>query len=356
MRRKLAIIAMLSVLIAFSAWAQIPAKPDIRASVTPLQATVGDPLTYTIKIDWPAGLEVYPPEPEAELGDFSVLGRKVGNLEKTANGFHLETILTLAAYKTGILGIPGVEVHYTDADGNKQVEKGPEIAVEIVSVLPQQTAPAAPQTQPQTAPQGQVVSPDQLPTSPQGVPESQDIRPIKGPFSIPTDLLTLLLLSLPVLIVAAGLFFLLRRIRRRNKERDLAKQFEKPEPYALAIERLSNPALAEALQADDAVAFYTELSDILREYLEGRFDLFALELTTTEIVRELKTITIDGFQKAALGGILERSDLAKFAGLPPTLDQRTGDLGKARDFVEATKPLPETPEPDAKPPQQEVSA
>lgn len=119
----------------------------------------------------------------------------------------------------------------------------------------------------------------------------------------------------------AGLLFLmllltllLKRILKRLKERRgiFSAQKTVDPPYIVAlreIERLKS----EKLWQRDQKEFYSKLSDILRIYIEMRFNIQAMEQTSNEIINALTEEKID---KAPFDGLKELfyvSDLVKFA-------------------------------------------
>jgi len=64
--------------------------------------------------------------------------------------------------------------------------------------------------------------------------------------------------------------------------------------------------------------FYSEVSEIIRRYIEGRYYVPALEETSTEILQELKNQDLTGHAASMIKSLLELSDLAKFAKYKPT--------------------------------------
>jgi len=79
--------------------------------------------------------------------------------------------------------------------------------------------------------------------------------------------------------------------------------------------------------------FYTELSDLLREYLGGRFLIQAPEMTTRELAVRLEYLGLpDGF-RLETNVILEESDMVKFAKFKPDIEAAVAAAGKARSLV-----------------------
>ncbi|MBQ0056396.1 MAG: hypothetical protein KBT20_01960 [Bacteroidales bacterium] len=84
--------------------------------------------------------------------------------------------------------------------------------------------------------------------------------------------------------------------------------------------------------------FHTELTDILRQYIERRYNVQAMEKTTDEILDELVELTIS--QRSShnnLKEVLQMADLVKFAKYEPLPDENQLVYMNSRLFVEQTK-------------------
>jgi len=132
--------------------------------------------------------------------------------------------------------------------------------------------------------------------------------------------------------VAAGgwLYF------RRRRIEELVRVF-KP-AHEIAYARLQALVGDDPVKAGRIKEFYERISDILRHYIEHRFDLRAPERTTEEFLIELQwTDVLSASDKERLGEFLRHCDLVKFAKHSPTTEQiqRTFDLVK--DFIEKTR-------------------
>jgi hypothetical protein len=93
--------------------------------------------------------------------------------------------------------------------------------------------------------------------------------------------------------------------------------------------------------------FYTELSRIVRRYLEDRFGLRAPERTTEEFMREaVKSPALTAAQRDSVGSFLEQSDLVKFARHEPAPEDMSSGLAAAERLVRETAPR-ENPPADA---------
>lgn len=109
-------------------------------------------------------------------------------------------------------------------------------------------------------------------------------------------------------------------------------------PHRRAKDRLRG---ASELMSDP-YRFCSLVSDVLRAYMEERFELRAPERTTEEFMEELRSSTkLRGDHKSLLEDFLSRCDLVKFARFEPTLPEMQALLDSAMRFVDETAPLGE---------------
>jgi hypothetical protein len=109
--------------------------------------------------------------------------------------------------------------------------------------------------------------------------------------------------------------------------------------WDLAIRRLAELEARGAPGADQADAWFVELSGIVRHYVEGRYQLRAPELTTEEFLGEARRlVALTAAHRELLGAFLTQCDQVKFAGYRPAEDESLGVLRVARGFVHDTRP------------------
>ncbi|MCK7558931.1 hypothetical protein MKQ70_29710 [Chitinophaga sedimenti] len=109
-------------------------------------------------------------------------------------------------------------------------------------------------------------------------------------------------------------------------------------PYDAAMRQLRQLQNEKAWNNGDIKTYYTQLTDILRVYIEKQFRIPALEQTTAELLQNIKPITILNQQRDKLSGILTLADLAKFAKLQPAPQEHEQCLQTAIEIVEWSKP------------------
>ena len=116
--------------------------------------------------------------------------------------------------------------------------------------------------------------------------------------------------------------------------------------YEKTIQLLKELDLKKLWQKDDLKEYYSELTEIVRAYLEKRFGIKALESTSDEILAQLNNVDVSAQQIEHIRFILELADLAKFAKSRPLQNENISAMQNAFSFVESTKPV--EPKPDTK--------
>lgn len=112
-------------------------------------------------------------------------------------------------------------------------------------------------------------------------------------------------------------------------------------PYEKAIAELQNLKGRQLCEKGREKEYYTELTEILRQYLEGRFGINAMEMTTPQIKRAVYATVSEKSASAMMTEILEMADYVKFARMRPLPEDNTRAFNQAMQFVENTKPEPQ---------------
>jgi hypothetical protein len=163
--------------------------------------------------------------------------------------------------------------------------------------------------------------------------EAHDITPIEDVPPVPSwrDWLVLLVAWPVASILIVGV--LLWRLRRRRLPHVLPLP-----PGAAALRELERLAAVGLVSAADVRRYYAQLSDVVRRYLEARFQLPASRQTTAEFlesVRQSPLLAAD--LQALLRDFLERCDRAKFAPVTPAPAECEAAAELARRFVQETE-------------------
>ena len=106
----------------------------------------------------------------------------------------------------------------------------------------------------------------------------------------------------------------------------------------IALEKLETVRREKIWQAGRVKEYYTDITDVLREYIEARFGIVAFERTSSEIIDALYFVQKNyPEQLGLLRKIFGTSDMVKFAKLIPDITIHTDTLDGAVDFVRQTK-------------------
>lgn len=147
----------------------------------------------------------------------------------------------------------------------------------------------------------------------------------------------------PWLVGGLVLLLILRRLLRRKKKvapPAVAVAMPTPPPAPIHAEALQKITLLEQKrlwEKDQIKEYYAELSLIVREYLEKRYGVPALESTTMEIEQLLKTTDFPRVLNLAIQDLLSKADLAKYAQASPPAAFHEKAIEKARAMIQETK-------------------
>jgi hypothetical protein len=161
-----------------------------------------------------------------------------------------------------------------------------------------------------------------------GAPSSQeDIRDIRGPqFVLPAGLLPAIIAGAALIALGIYVFW---RVRRNRRARILL-------PYEMALQQLED--IRALMQPASARQFSTAVSDIVRRYIEQRFEITVTRRTTEEFLRDLLAAADASLARhqSLLGEFLHQCDFVKFAAISLTLQNMESLRQSARVFVMAT--------------------
>ena len=171
----------------------------------------------------------------------------------------------------------------------------------------------------------------------------KDIKPIKGPLRAPVtfiELLPWLLALIALAAIVAGAVYIYRRRKMARPIIQLRTKSKLP-PHIIALEALENLRLKKLWQTGKMKDYFTEMTDIIRIYIEDRFGILAMEMTTEEIMKSLKKSGADNSARKTLQETLEVADLVKFAKALPLPLENEQCLNRCVDFIGLTKPVAE---------------
>ena len=308
MKKILYIFILISLVLNF-AFAQ---EPSVSAKLEKSTITIGDQIKLNLQVTSPENYSVAFPI----LGDTITKKVEIVNKSKIDTSFSADKkskifkqTLTISSYDSGYWAIPPFEFTFNLKNDTSKKKLLTEAILLTVNTLPVDTNKA--------------------------------IKDIKIPFEAPMTFRELIPYILGGIAMLAVIIIIIFVSMKLLKKEPILKRETKPKlpPHEIAIIELQKLRDSKLWQQNMIKLFYINLTDILRIYIEGRFGVMAMEMTTDEITKCFKTIDIANDLKDKLKHILDLADLAKFAKIQPLPNENDLALSKAFDFVNETKPV-----------------
>jgi hypothetical protein len=180
-----------------------------------------------------------------------------------------------------------------------------------------------------------------------------DIKPVFAPKFDWMGLLKIILIILLIHAILIAAFLIYRKYYKKKTVTDPKEQEKLLPAYVVALSHLDKIKAEKPWQQGRSKEYHTELTDVIREYIERVFDVKSMEMTTDEILSHLQDLKKE--DKSAfleLKQILVLADLVKFAKWDALPEEQELSLRNAYSFVNSTKIvdeiLPEEPSKDDK--------
>lgn len=320
MSRFSAIAAALLCTAAGPAAAQIP---TVTARIEPDSIGIGDRFDYVIDVEKDVVQVVQFPEFEpAKEGDIELVRSfPTDTLERDGRRLKLRKRYRLAAFQEGRYNLGRAEVLYADKNIVDTLRAADSLLLEVTTF--------------------------QIDSTSQSI---YDLKPQKTlPFRFAEIRGYVFYAVLALALLAAAVAGLAYWLGRRGKSLgDLFRTPPPPPPHVAAIQALEALHHQKLWQNEKYKQYYSGLTDILRTYIDGRWGVGAMEMTSDEIIMAMRGIELPEKARMDLTTILRDGDLVKFAKATPDAEQNEADYLKAYYFVEETKPVEdEQPEKEA---------
>jgi hypothetical protein len=278
-------------------------KAVARADSTNL--LIGSALGLEVELAYPAEIEPLWPIWQDQLGSFLIIDQGEIAKEEAASGMVMKQKLTLMSFDSGYQQIPIISL--AGFSGKDTIVKTTKpIGIDVYTIP---------------------------------VDTTKNFHEIIEPLDAPVVFREVLpYLVLAVLLIAIAVFIVWYRRYKARKEAEVFVE-TKPRilPQLIARGRFRDLEAAKYWQQGDVKSYFSELSNILREYLENRYRILALESTTDEILDDLKETRFPQLQAMPLQSFLETADLAKFAKHKPSPEDCQEALGYAEKLIKETQ-------------------
>ncbi|PQJ10625.1 hypothetical protein CJD36_011675 [Flavipsychrobacter stenotrophus] len=288
--------------------AKVTARMDAR------QITVGDQARYFIevqhnpsisKINWPVFTDTFDHLEIVEKGEIDTL--------KQGGMITYRQRLLITGFDSGVFKIPSFQFAIVPTTSNPYV-----IQTDSFQLLVQTVT----------------------------VDTTKDFKPIKGIIFVQStwrDYIWYIAGGLLLLIIVIAVTVYIVKNRKPAPPAPMAPEVPLQDRF---LKKLTDLETQQLWQKNQVKTYYVELTDIVRNYVEERFNTPAMELTTDELLFKVQHHRELQPYYEQLSVILRIADLAKFAKGQPLPQEHFDAMEKAKQFIDSSRPkitITETP-------------
>ena len=254
---------------------------------------IGDPITLTIQAEVKDSV-VWPTFGDS-IGNLELLSSSLIDSTATQNGWLLKQHFVMTQWDSGFYNIPSIKIGK---------EKTPSFTVTVNTIT---------------------------------LEENAEPKDIKGPIEAPLSFAEILPYLLGAFILSLLIYLLIKYLKREKTAIVLpSKSKAIIPPFQIALNELENLKVQKKWQNGDVKAYYSDLSEIIRTYIENGLNTPAMEMLTEDILNRLK---IQNIKTDQLRSLLSNSDMAKFAKAQPSNAENELAMDQAIEFIHQTKPI-----------------
>lgn len=267
---------------------------------------IGDWIVVHHEVRAPKEMKLVLPSPKDSIGSFDLISQSQPT-ESEEDGSSVWTkTFTLTQFDSGSFMIPGLVTNYYKTND---------------------TTAYSSSTQP-------------LSVSIKGVEldSTQSFKDIKDVMHVSLTVWDYLLYAGIVIVIAALIFFGYRYYKKR-KEKPVEIEHVKPlrPAHELAFEALQQLEEKHLWEKGADKDYQSELTEIIRQYIENRFHAPALEMTSNELIARLIFLGIERALIEELNLVLYCADMTKFAKYHPMPNEHVTAMKTAYHFIDETK-------------------
>jgi len=297
----------LSFLVAFTASLSVKAQ-QISNSIEPSKILMGEPVELSFTIEFPDSLQLEMPvfneqiSPKIEILHYG----KTDTLQAEGrNNIRIQRTLRITSWEEGFHPIVPFSFRFMALNDTIEAESEP-LLLEVEPFL---------------------------------IDEHTDLKDIKSLIAAPVTLREVIPWLMGLAAITAIVIGLIYYLKKRKPKTQPATIWEKPDipAHIAAISSLEKLKSQKLWQQGKIKLYHSELTDILRHYIEKRFGINAMESTSAEIMDAITGIPGDKRAEEILWDCLQLADLVKFAKHIPESDENEVSMEAAFEFVNQTR-------------------
>lgn len=246
---------------------------------------------------------VFPPLADTLIGKVDIVNQSKIDTLTANNQITYQQIITITSFDSGYFAIPPFSFRLKDDTTQNLLTEALLLTVQTVPVDTTQAI--------------------------------KEIKPIlQAPFSI-WEYKTQIILGIVVIAAVLALIYYFRKIRKPKTIIAEPVVVKRP-AHEIALEALNQLKEQKLWQQGQVKEYHIIISDTIRTYIEGRYEIGAMEMTSDEILRSIRLVINNEQLKQKLTQVLVLSDMVKFAKESPLPLENEKVLEFAFDFVNET--------------------
>lgn len=296
-------VVSVNILFVFILFTSSFGNPSINYEVEPREVTIGDPIELFLNIKFDSEKKLVLPAPESFTPAEII---SIDTLSLTKNEYSVRYVFSL--FEPGDTDLPDIPVLLLDDEKVDTFWIDPGY-INVVSVLNPE---------------------DSL----------SNIRDIHPPVKLSWTLKEILAYLLPVVglaILAFAIYYIWRRFKKSRGELPV-RVIPLPPPFETALRKMEKLRIKKLWQNGYILEYYSELTEILKQYIGGRYGINAPEMTTYELTIAKSKWTNDDHEYFLMQKILNNADLVKFAKFQPKREDHESSMDSGFEFLKRTKP------------------
>lgn len=292
------------------------AQTDATAKLDTNAIKIGDQIHMDLTFKYKGGkgtTVVWPEFKDSLISKIEIVNKsKVDTIKDVASDTYiLKQRLTITSFDSGYYAIPPVTFNYQVNNDTAHHKAETEALLLTVRTIPVDT--------------------------------TQAIKEIKEPLEVPfawEEALPYIIGGVAIIAVAILVYWLIRKYRKKGKEEVIPAIPARP-AHEIALEELALIEKEKLWQQGLIKQYHSRLADAVRQYIEYRYDIRAMELPTDETLAVMNKRISDPMIREKLKQLLVLADLVKFAKNQPIAMENELSMKNAYEFIYATKPATE---------------
>lgn len=303
---RFSIIIISSILVLFNCNELYSQEIQAKAKIDTNNVLIGDQIKLSLEVIFPKNLNVNFPLVPDTIGKIEIIARTpIDTIDSNAQRIMRQNFI-ITSFDSGYFEIPSFYFIYEKEDTKELYPIGTDPIMLKFSTIPIDTA--------------------------------DTIKDIKPPLEVPYTFEEFLPYIIGLILLALIIYLIIYFLKRRKPKQLIQDYDPKIPPHIIALDELRKLNDEKLWQKGEIKLYYTKLTDIIRTYIERRFNIMALEMTSDEILRELEKLNLDNGIIESSRKMYQIADLVKFAKFIPLPDEHTFCFNCAVEFVKTTIP------------------